>query len=272
MIKDRVALDLPYYDGLLAGYYRKEPGYASRRASGTDDWLLVATLSGQGRFGSSVGDLAAMPGSLTLVAPGTPHDYGIARGEPVWEILWVHFQPPPAWLEYLAWPTVVPGVAQFEPPEPEWPSIQSAFYEVHRCSLDSGRRRRQRSMNALERLLLLCEELLPDAGAPLDGRIQTIVEYIHRHLNEPLSLGALSGRVHLSPSRFSHLFRAETGMSPLQYISQQRIRRASTLLERTSLGIGEVASAVGMDPIHFSSRFKSETGLNPRAYRRRALP
>lgn len=267
MLKDRVALDLPYYDGLLVGHYRRGPGYASRRAGGTDDWLLVATLAGLGRFGTRLGDAAAPPGTLALISPGTPHDYGTARDAAVWEILWVHFQPPPEWRELLHWPTGTPGVAFLEPGPSAWKEIERSFREVYRLSLRSLRRRRRFAMNALERLLLQCDERLSGAGHPMDDRIRAVVEHIHAHLGGPLSLEKLSKLAHLSPSRFAHLFRAETGMAPLQYVSLQRMRRAATLLEHTTLGVAEIAAEIGMEPFHFSARFKEETGENPRAYR-----
>ncbi|RYG46265.1 helix-turn-helix domain-containing protein [bacterium] len=265
MRMDRVALDLPYYDGLLAGHHDKESGHASRRAGGTDDWLLVATLSGAGRFNTSLGEMPALPGSLTLVSPGTPHDYGTAREAEGWEILWVHFHPPPEWLEYLHWPPFAPGIATFSPKSPQ--EILAAFREVYRLTLSTSRRRRELGMNALERLLLLCEAQLPELGHPMDDRIRAVIEYIHGHLRTPLSLESLSEIVHLSPSRFSHLFRAEVGMPPLQYVGLQRIGRAQTLLERTTLSVSEIAAEVGMEPFHFSARFKAHTGSSPRNYR-----
>ncbi|RYG35160.1 AraC family transcriptional regulator [bacterium] len=265
MKMDRVALDLPTYDGLLAGHHLKEPGHMSRRAKGTDDWLLVATLSGRGRFNTSLGEMLATPGSLTLISPGTPHDYGTARNSDGWEILWVHFHPPHEWLEYLHWPPLAPGIAIASPES--WPEIHAAFLEVYRLTLSAGRRRRELGMNALERLLLLCESGLGPMGHPMDDRIRGVMEHIHSHLREPLSLEALSEIVHLSPSRFSHLFRAEVGIPPLQYIGLQRIHRAQSLLERTTLSVAEIAAEVGMEPFHLSARFKAHTGSSPRNYR-----
>jgi len=267
MLKDRIALDLPYYDGLLAGHHVKEPGYASRRAGGTDDWLLVFTLTGQGRFGSSLGDLLVDPGSITLVSPGTPHDYGTAKVAERWEILWVHFHPPGEWLEYLHWPSEAPGIATFEPSERMAREIESSFREVFRLCFQPGKRRLAVAMNALERLLLLCDECVPGGGIALDERIRRVVSYIENHLRQDLSLEVLSRLIHLSASRFAHLFRTEAGMSPLQYVSLQRMKRAATLLERTTLSVSEIASEIGMEPFHFSSRFKAQTGQNPRSYR-----
>jgi len=267
MLKDRIALDLPYYDGLLAGHHRKERGYSLRRADGSDDWLLVATLAGRGRFGSAIGDIPALPKALTLISPGTPHDYGTAKGVGSWDILWVHFQPPPEWLAMLEWPTAAPGIATLEPATTAWTEIERSFRELCRLCFWPGPLRMSLSMNALERLLLLCQEQLPGAGHSMDGRIRRVVEYVHSHLWLPLSLETLSETVHLSPSRFCHLFRAETGMAPLQYIGLQRMQRAASLLERTTLSVGEIAAEVGMEPFHFSSKFKAQTGSSPRAYR-----
>lgn len=265
MREEQTGLGVPFYDGLLAGHHFKEPGHASRRQAGTDDWLLVATLSGWGRFGTVEGDFEAEPATVALIAPGTPHDYGTARNAAGWEILWVHFQPPPEWRELVAWPQVAPGISLFRPGH--WSEVEGAFRDILRRSLSTVRRRRQMSMNALERLLLICESELPPTGNRLDERIRVSLEYIHGHLGEELNLEGLSRRVHLSPSRFSHLFRQEVGVAPLQYIVRQRIRRAQTLLSRTTMSVGEVAAEVGMEPFHFSARFKAETGIGPRAYR-----
>lgn len=265
MAIDVDAIEIPDYDGLLAGLHHKGATHTSKRAKGTDDWLLVATLSGLGRFNTPLGELPAVPGSLALISPGTPHDYGTGRGAEGWEILWVHFHPPREWLEMLHWPASAPGVAMFSPRN--WREIQVAFRDVLRQTTTPARRRRQFAMNALERLLLLCEATLPHLGQPMDDRVRHVIDHIHAHLREPLTLESLSALVYLSPSRFSHLFREETGMAPLQYVGQQRIDRARRLLERTTLSVTEIAAEVGMEPFHFSARFKAQTGASPRNYR-----
>ena len=263
-------IEVPDYDGLLAGHHHKGPLHVSRRAHGTPDWLLVATLSGAGRFNTPLGEVDARPGSLALISPGTPHDYGTAREVGGWEILWVHFHPPHEWLEMLHWPLIAPGVALTSPEN--WREVQAAFRDVLRQAASARPRRRQFAMNALERLLLHGEAGLPHLGSPMDDRVRLVVEHIHAHLREPLTLESLSGLVYLSPSRFSHLFREETGHAPLQYVFQQRIDRARRLLERTTMSVGEIAAEVGMEPFHFSARFKAQTGSSPRNYRFSTVP
>ncbi len=256
MAFDRVAFDLPAYEGLLAGHYVRDAGYARRRVGGTDDWLLIATLAGEGRFIGATGEVAAPPGALTLLAPGTTHDYGTASR---WELLWVHFHPPAAWLDLVRWPAAAPGIGQLRPPEPA--PVEAAFHEVVRLAPA----RRRLAMNALERLLLFLDESRPSSR--LDERIRRVADHVEDHLRDPLDLARLADLVGLSPSRLAHLFRAETGLAPMAYVAQRRLERARLLLDRTTLGVAEVAAAVGMEPFYFSARFKAATGLSPRAYR-----
>jgi len=57
-------------------------------------------------------------------------------------------------------------------------------------------------------------------------------------------------------------------MPPQQFIEQQRIRRATELLEHSGYSIAEISSRVGFDsPFYFSRRFKKATGQSPRAFR-----
>lgn len=259
MIFDRVAFDLPAYEGLLAGHYVREAGYARRRIGGTDDWLLVATLAGEGRFASETGEVTATPGTLVLIAPGTTHDYGTTSG---WELLWVHVHPPAAWLDLMRWPLAGPGIGLVVPIG--FSEAEAAFRDIVRLAPT----RRRLAMNALERLLLLVEEERPPES-PLDGRVRQMAEWVEGHLGEPLAIDRLAALVALSPSRFAHLFRTETGLAPMSYVAQRRMERARRLLDGTTLGVTEVAAAVGMEPFHFSSRFKAATGVSPRAYRER---
>lgn len=268
MMKDRIALDLPFYDGLLAGHYQKSSGYTSRRAEGTDDWLLIATLSGKGIINTRTGEIEMERGRLILIPPGFPHDYGIAKASDSWELLWVHFHPPTEWREMLGWVDSEAGIGVLDGTPVGWAEIESTFWDVHRCAHSPRRSRLKLAMNALERLLILCEDEAPSSHPSFDPRIQAAIDYLLADLSRPISLKGLSERAYLSPSRFAHLFREQMGMAPLQYVSLQRIRRSSLLLERTTLSIAEIAEQVGMDPFQFSAKFRMETGMSPRAYRK----
>ena len=72
------------------------------------------------------------------------------------------------------------------------------------------------------------------------------MEFLCRHLAEPVSLEALAGHVNLSASRFSHLFREQAGVTPQQFLETQRLSRAKQLLELTPHAIKQIAHEVGV--------------------------
>ena len=109
-------------------------------------------------------------------------------------------------------------------------------------------------------------------ATPIDWRITWAVDHLQQHLTAPLSIPELAARVSLSPSRFRELFRAHTGLGPVQYLQQQRLRRARLLIERTFLTVKEVMSVVGYsDASQFSRDFRRHHGVSPSSLRGRGV-
>lgn len=105
-----------------------------------------------------------------------------------------------------------------------------------------------------------------------DGRITWIVDFMHRRMSEPLTIGALAKRVHLSRSRFTALFVAQTGLAPMRYLQRARLRRARLLVERTFLSVKEIMALVGYnDPSQFARDFRREHGVPPSVLRTEGL-
>lgn len=103
----------------------------------------------------------------------------------------------------------------------------------------------------------------------MEPRIAWAMADIEQRLAEPLSVAQLAAAVRLSPSRFAHLFREQTGMAPMRYLHAQRMMRARVLLERTFLSVKEVMVQVGCsDPSHFARDFRRFHGMPPSECRR----
>jgi len=101
-----------------------------------------------------------------------------------------------------------------------------------------------------------------------DPRITWIVDFMHRHMSEPLTIGTLAERVNLSRSRFTALFVAQTGAAPMRYLQRARLRRARLLVERSFLTVKEIMVLVGYnDPSHFARDFRREHGVAPSVLR-----
>src|SRR5947207_906074 len=77
-----------HYPEIVTGHFHEGPGYAAYREFGTDDFPLVYTVSGRGRFGYRTGEFICKPGDLVMLRPGAFHDYGVEPQLQRWELLW----------------------------------------------------------------------------------------------------------------------------------------------------------------------------------------
>lgn len=97
---------------------------------------------------------------------------------------------------------------------------------------------------------------------------RAVREYVQHHLRETITLNDLATEVGMSRFHFARRFRAATGTTAHEFVLQQRVRRALTLLERTSTPLPEIAGECGFaDQPHMTREFKKRVGLTPGAYR-----
>lgn len=205
--------------------------------------------------------------TLYLTPPDTP--YGL-RGREEGEEIWLIFVPRGALADCLEWPTGAFGIPQLPVPRSSLGRrVIQAFDEACR-SLSTRHRHRDRWIeNGLDRLLLLTAQLHEEPRFSLDPRIQEAVTRLQDRLSAPHRVADLARGVHLSDSRFAHLFRRELGRSPMAYLEELRLDEAQRLLLRTDLRVKEIAACVGFtDPYYFSARFRKQFGRAPSAWRR----
>lgn len=99
-----------------------------------------------------------------------------------------------------------------------------------------------------------------------DARIQTLIQYIREHLDQPLSVPELAALIYVSPSYLMQLFRQETGMSLHQYITRKRIQLAASRLQE-GIPATEVCFSCGFqDYSTFSRAFKRVFHISPSQY------
>ncbi|WP_392530594.1 helix-turn-helix domain-containing protein [Nostoc sp. C117] len=100
-------------------------------------------------------------------------------------------------------------------------------------------------------------------------KLKEVVDYIHNHLEQNLTLDELAETVQLSPHHFCRLFKQSTGFSPHQYVIVSRVERAKQLLLQRKMAIAEVAIACGFShQSHFNRHFKRLLGVTPKAFRK----
>lgn len=98
----------------------------------------------------------------------------------------------------------------------------------------------------------------------VEGRIKPVCDYIHTHLSEEIDFDRLAAECYISRSRFNHIFKQYTGLSPVTYIKTMRIERAKQYLCDSGLKVGECAEALGFSDVNYFCRcFKEVTGKSP---------
>jgi AraC family transcriptional regulator, arabinose operon regulatory protein len=103
----------------------------------------------------------------------------------------------------------------------------------------------------------------------MDRRIELVISKIKTETAKPWDIPALAALVNLSPSRFRHLFKQETGTTPAQFLKDFRIRKAEMMLHTTFLSVKQVLKQVGLTSnTHFVHDFRKLYGMTPTAYRR----
>lgn len=105
-------------------------------------------------------------------------------------------------------------------------------------------------------------------GGLSDRQILQVTDYINHHLSDSLKIEDLATHLGISKFNFSRLFKKSIGISPHQYVMQQRIERAKQLLIKADFSISNIALKCGFNShAHLGKYFRTSTGMTPKAYR-----
>ncbi|MFC3802305.1 helix-turn-helix domain-containing protein [Cohnella sp. GCM10012308] len=94
--------------------------------------------------------------------------------------------------------------------------------------------------------------------------VRSVLEAVHQDPARPWSLREMADLIHLSPSRFSAIFKQIVGMSPLNYCIEIRLGQAVHLLETTDRKIIDIAAECGFRNLsNFNRVFVQHVGKTP---------
>ena len=252
------------------GWYPQARLHRIARPHGLDECILIFCIRGKGWAEIDGRRFTIAAGEVLFIPANKPHAYGADDDDP-WSIHWAHFAGTAA-ASYASLPPVHEYVLSI--PSADAKEIARMFRESYRLA----------STGLTERTVLLVSHSLRyvlgllffQTGRSLGSSSLTnahdltkSIEFMRANVARSLTLQKLSRHAGLSPTRYSALFREQTGSSPVDHHIRLRMQAACHYLDTTALSVKEVAAKLGYDdPYYFSRIFQKILGSSPLAYRR----
>ena len=98
--------------------------------------------------------------------------------------------------------------------------------------------------------------------------LDDVLGWIEQQAHQDLTLRDIADRATMSIRTLNRRFQAETGQTPMQWVTGVRVRHAQQLLESTAHGVEKIGRDVGFSsPANFREQFRRLTGVPPQSYR-----
>lgn len=249
---------LPFY---LTGIGVSEPEYHIVREKGLVSHQLHFTAGGRGVLKVGGNSYVQTAGSIFYLSPGIPHEY-YPDGE-CWNTCWTVFRG-----EYLAQQMRTLGFGDYAVRDGCTEEIKGIFARLMAAARNpvSGA---ERCSGLIYEYVLAARELFL-SGGQLSGNTPCAraISFMEEHYSEDITLEHLAALSEISLQHFCRLFRAKTGMRPMEYLARKRISAAKLLLWNTGEPIARIGERCGYsDPAYFGAVFRKHEGISPKAYR-----
>jgi AraC family transcriptional regulator, transcriptional activator FtrA len=108
----------------------------------------------------------------------------------------------------------------------------------------------------------------PIPHTPDAPTLEPVLSWLMTNLDRQVTVEDLAAKAHMAPRTFARRFRAETGTTPHDWVTGQRVLLARRLLEETDLAVEQVASRSGFgDAATLRHHFGRRVGATPHSYR-----
>ena len=252
---------------LAFGHYINALGHQVERVNHSDH-LLIICLDGHGKVRYQEQAQVLRAGQALLLPKGMSHNYQSDNKKP-WTIFWVHmdghlaeqftsmmFANDEANLIFEV-SNMTEVLLEFE----QLLACRQATYQFNNFVLASNILRKIFSYFISQNQVLLTSD-------QSQINLQIIDGFLEKNIDSQVTLEEMAEVSGLSKFHFAKKFQKQTGLSPVRYFLELKIKHACELIDRTQLTIKEVSSRLGYDdPYYFSRLFKKIMGISPKQYR-----
>ncbi len=258
----------PYLTFVQAGSEQCAPSYCYGPAV-RDFYLIHFIVSGSGEYQIGEVTYTVDAGEAFIVYPGEAVTYKADKKYP-WSYCFIGLRG--AMVESLIERTAFAGhkyVARIRNPE-----IYDIIHEIAtEISVNSDML--NKDLFALERAIRVMRVIIDEKGESqneariLNTYVAKAIEYIQEHYAEDMNIGDIAESLNINRSYFFRLFKDETGLAPIQYLSRYRVMIARKLLIETQTPVSEISLACGFTTASaFYRMFNIEYGVSPSKYRK----
>ena len=250
------------------GHYPMAEHHHRVRQEAIDQYVLIYCVDGSGWYVLKGQRYEVKRNQYFILPAGTPHEYGATEGER-WTIYWVHFRGEHAsvYAEGAQKPQEVKTAMNSNI------SNRNNIFEEILSTLHFGDGIEDlRYASSLLHYYLASLRYLRQYRSTVryDGVVNAAIHYMKENVERHLTLQDVLDYVGYSSTRFSALFKKETGSSPLAYFNRLKIEYACQMLKTTDMHINQICYKVGIeDSLYFSRMFSKAMGMSPSEYRER---
>lgn len=147
-------------------------------------------------------------------------------------------------------------------------SADLACLEKMRTMSDENRYTSRTQLYNKGTFLLLLDSIVESSGTENGGHsniVKIACELLQK--NDKLSIEQIAKECAVSTSLLRQLFVKSLGLSPIQYRTNIKLRRAMYLIEATNMTVSEIAESLSFfDAAYFCKVFRAHTGMTPTQY------